>query len=67
MARKQGESLLMLEATQDSTLSFAANPRCGSQAITELRVAMQLWLETTKESGLPIPEPRFRATVDAAE
>jgi predicted RNase H-like HicB family nuclease len=36
-------------------------------AIAELRVAMELWLETAREEGLPIPEPRVRAPAAAAQ
>jgi predicted RNase H-like HicB family nuclease len=37
------------------------------EAVAELRVAMELWLEVAREHGHPIPEPRFRAPAEAAE
>jgi predicted RNase H-like HicB family nuclease len=37
------------------------------EAVAELRVAMQGWLEVARENGLPIPEPRFQPQVQAAE
>ena len=30
------------------------------QALAEIHVAKQLWLETAREHGDPIPEPRYR-------
>jgi predicted RNase H-like HicB family nuclease len=37
------------------------------QALSEVRVAMEAWLAAARENGLPIPEPRFRPTIVAAE
>jgi predicted RNase H-like HicB family nuclease len=31
------------------------------EAAEEVRLAIQLWLETAKEEGLAIPVPRYRA------
>jgi predicted RNase H-like HicB family nuclease len=36
-------------------------------AIAELEVAVEAWLETAEENGHPLPPPRFRATLQAAE
>lgn len=36
-----------------------------SQAIAEAEVAIALWLETAKEHGLTIPEPRYRPAIYA--
>ncbi|MBB5686262.1 type II toxin-antitoxin system HicB family antitoxin [Sphingobium boeckii] len=30
-------------------------------AVAEIRIAMQLWLETAAERGLPFPEAKYRA------
>lgn len=45
----------------------AAHGRTPEEAVAELRVAMELWLETAREQGLPIPEPRFGPPTVAAE
>jgi len=45
----------------------AAHGDTPEQAVAELRVAMDLWLETAREHGLPIPEPRFHSPTVAAE
>jgi len=37
-----------------------------AEAIAEAEVAVELWLETAKELGLPIPEPRYRPAIYAA-
>ena len=37
------------------------------QAVTELRIAIDAWLAAARENGLPIPEPRFRPAIVAAE
>jgi predicted RNase H-like HicB family nuclease len=36
-----------------------------SQAIAEAEVAIELWLETAKGHGLPIPEARYRPAIYA--
>ena len=33
------------------------------EALRELQIAKELWLETARESGKPIPEPRFRPVI----
>ncbi len=45
----------------------AAHGDTPEEAVAELRVAMEGWLEVARESGLPIPEPRFQPQVQAAE
>ncbi len=30
------------------------------EALREIQIAMEGWLETAREVGLPIPEPRYR-------
>ncbi len=37
------------------------------EALAELEVAMDAWLEVAAEQGLPVPAPRFRRHLDAAE
>jgi len=37
-----------------------------TNAIAEAETAIELWLETAKEHGLPIPEPRYRPAIYAA-
>lgn len=39
----------------------AARGDTPEEAVSELRVTMELWLEVAREEGWPIPEPRFRA------
>ena len=36
------------------------------QAIAEAQEAVALWLETARERGFPIPEPRYRPAIYAA-
>lgn len=45
----------------------AAHGDTPEEAVSELRVAMELWLEVAREEGWPIPEPRFRAPAAAAD
>ncbi|HEV7601387.1 MAG TPA: type II toxin-antitoxin system HicB family antitoxin [Bradyrhizobium sp.] len=45
----------------------AAQGDTAEQAVAELRVAMELWLEVARERGRPIPEPRYRPHTEAAE
>ena len=34
--------------------------------IAEAQVAIELWMETAKQRGLPIPEARYRPAIYAA-
>jgi predicted RNase H-like HicB family nuclease len=36
------------------------------EAIANIQNAVELWLETASECGLPIPEPRYRPAIYAA-
>jgi predicted RNase H-like HicB family nuclease len=47
-----------------SCSAFGATPE---EAVAELRVAMQGWLEAARENNLPIPKPRFQPKIEAAE
>ena len=38
--------------------AFGETPQ---EALAEVLVAKQAWLEVAREQGLPIPEPRYRA------
>jgi predicted RNase H-like HicB family nuclease len=35
------------------------------EAVEQVRLAIQGWLETASEAGLPIPEPRYRPAIYA--
>jgi predicted RNase H-like HicB family nuclease len=37
------------------------------QALAEVQVVMEAWLDAALENSLPIPEPRFRPATVAAE
>lgn len=37
-----------------------------SEAIAEAENAISLWLETARDNGFPIPEPRYRPAIYAA-
>jgi predicted RNase H-like HicB family nuclease len=37
------------------------------QALAELRIVLEAWLDAARENGLPIPEPRFRPATVAAK
>jgi predicted RNase H-like HicB family nuclease len=43
--------------------AFGSTPQ---EALEEVLVAKQAWLETARERGVPIPEPRYRAEAVAA-
>lgn len=39
----------------------SAHGSTPTEAAEQVRVAIQLWLETAKAEGVPIPAPRYRA------
>jgi predicted RNase H-like HicB family nuclease len=45
----------------------AAHGNTPEQAVAELRVAMDLWLEVAREKGQPIPDARYQPHTEAAE
>jgi len=47
-----------------SCSAFGATPE---EAVAELRVAMDAWLEAAHEAGLPIPQARYQPNHEAAE
>ena len=40
--------------------SCSAHGDTPAEAVDEVRTAMELWLETARDEGMPIPEPRYR-------
>lgn len=46
--------------------SCSAHGDTPSEAIAEAEIAIELWLETARECGLPIPEARYRPATYAA-
>jgi predicted RNase H-like HicB family nuclease len=44
----------------DHCSAFGDTPE---EALAELGIAKQLWLETAKERGRPIPEPTYRPAI----
>jgi predicted RNase H-like HicB family nuclease len=47
-----------------SCSAFGATPE---EALAELRVAMDAWLEAAREAGHPIPQARYHPNYEAAE
>ena len=47
-----------------SCSAFGGTPE---EALAEVQVAMQAWLEVAREAGLEIPMPRFQPHHEAAE
>lgn len=37
------------------------------EALAEVRIAMEGWLEVARENGMPVPEPRYRPAIYAAK
>lgn len=37
-----------------------------AEALAEAEIAIELWVETAKERGISIPEPRYRPAIYAA-
>jgi predicted RNase H-like HicB family nuclease len=42
--------------------SCSAYGSTPEEAVAELRTAVEAWLETVQSHGLPLPQPRFRAS-----
>lgn len=47
-----------------SCSAFGDTPK---EALRELKVAIEAWLEAAREKGLQIPQPRYRPAIYAAE
>ncbi len=45
----------------------SAHGATPEDAVRELRVAMAAWLDSAREHSMPLPEPRFKAALPAAE
>ncbi len=45
-----------------SCSAFGETP---AEALQELEIAKNLWLEAAKQTGVPIPEPRYRPAIYA--
>ena len=43
----------------------SAHGNTPSEAVAEVRRAIQLWLETARDEGVPIPEPSYRPALQA--
>jgi len=41
----------------------SASGTTPEEAVREVQIAKQLWLEVAREDGLPIPEPRYRPAI----
>jgi predicted RNase H-like HicB family nuclease len=44
----------------------SAHGETPKDAIAEAEIAIELWVETAQERGLPIPEARYRPAIYAA-
>ena len=44
----------------------SAHGASPGEAMAEAQIAIELWIETARERGLPIPEPRYRPAIYAA-
>ena len=47
-----------------SCSAFGASPE---EAVAELRIAMEAWLDVAKEKGMKLPAPIFNTPLQAAE
>jgi predicted RNase H-like HicB family nuclease len=47
--------------------SCSAYGSTPEEAVAELRIAIEAWLETARARGLPLPQARFRPPLAAAE
>jgi predicted RNase H-like HicB family nuclease len=44
----------------------SAHGTTPAEAAAEVQVAIELWLDTAREEGIPVPEPRYRPATRAA-
>ena len=44
----------------------SAHGATPGEAMAEAQIAIELWIETATERGIPIPEPRYRPAIYAA-
>ena len=47
--------------------SCSAHGATPEEAVRELRIAMEAWLEAARANGMPLPKPCFREALLAAE
>jgi predicted RNase H-like HicB family nuclease len=47
--------------------SCAAFGNTPAEALAEVQIAMEAWLDVARTDGTPIPEPRYRPAIYAAE
>lgn len=47
--------------------SCSAHGATPLEAVTEVQIAIELWLEVAAEYGDPIPEPRYRPAIYSAK
>lgn len=47
--------------------SCAALGASPEEAVAEVRIAVEAWLATARDAGLPIPAPRYQPHHEAAE
>jgi predicted RNase H-like HicB family nuclease len=45
----------------------SAHGATPEEAVRELSTAMELWIETVRAAGEPLPQPHYRPALDAAE
>lgn len=43
----------------------SAHGETREEAITEIAIAVELWLEVARDNGMHIPEPRYRPAIYA--
>ena len=43
----------------------SAHGSSPAEAVAEVQIAIDAWIETAKEEGKPIPEPRYRPAIYA--
>jgi predicted RNase H-like HicB family nuclease len=53
-------------ATVPDLRGCSASGDTPEEALAEVQIAKELWLEVAREKGKPIPEPRYRPLVQAA-
>ena len=60
----EDESWVAVAPDLKSCSAFGDTPE---EALQEIEIAIEAWLTTAREKGLPIPDPRYRPAIYAAE
>ena len=60
-------AIIVYWSDEDALWIAAAHGATPEEAVAELRVAMEGWLEAARANNFPIPEPRYQPRVEAAE